>query len=96
MPPIPHQNLHIQVIKQYNKFFKKKREGENPKQRKTIAKCQVSTSNGGTRFATFRTVKASPGSNPRMTEGQTLESAQAITMNCCLKELVQEICTSYS
>lgn len=41
-----------------------------------------STSSGGTRFATFRIINASPGWNPRMVEGHTLESAQAITMNC--------------
>ena len=40
------------------------------------------TSCGGTMFATFRTTNASPGWNPRMDEGQTLESAQAITINC--------------
>lgn len=40
------------------------------------------TSYGGTRFATFRTIKASPGSKPRIFEGQTRESAQAITINC--------------
>jgi len=33
-------------------------------------------------FATLRTTKASPGWNPKMDEGQTLESAQAITINC--------------
>lgn len=33
-------------------------------------------------LATFRTIKASPGWNPRILEGQTLESTQAITINC--------------
>jgi|AraCvinosormetaG_1042628.scaffolds.fasta_scaffold20919_2 hypothetical protein len=42
------------------------------------------TSYGGTKFAMLRTVNASPGWNPRTAEGQTLESAQAITRNCCL------------
>jgi len=37
---------------------------------------------GGTRLAMLRIIKASPGWNPNMLEGHTLESAQAITINC--------------
>lgn len=47
-----------------------------------VSKRRDGTSSGGTKFATFRIMKASPGWNPRMLEGHTLESAQAITINC--------------
>jgi hypothetical protein len=33
-------------------------------------------------LAMLRTVKASPGCRPRVTDGQQRESAQANTMNC--------------
>jgi len=36
----------------------------------------------GTRLAMLRIIKTSPGWNPNMLEGHTLESAQAITINC--------------
>lgn len=49
---------------------------------KTSVYRRVNTSNGGTRFAIFLIMKASPGWKPRMLEGHTLESAQPITMNC--------------
>lgn len=44
------------------------------------------TSKGGTKFATLRTVNASPGWNPKILVGQTLESAHATTMNYMQKQ----------
>lgn len=41
-------------------------------------------SQAGTRFATFRTMNASPGFNPRMVAGSTRESEHAITMYCTI------------
>ena len=58
---------------------------ENEKKNTGGLQYRLCTSYEGTKFAILRTVNASPGWNPRMAEGQTLESAQAITRNCCFK-----------
>lgn len=50
--------------------------------KKAMRSIYTNTFISGTRLAMFRIIKTSPGWNPNMLEGHTLESAQAITMNC--------------